>query len=688
MPDRWQTYPVEFRGGLISNLSPLQHGAAAPGSARVMNNFEPSTEGGYRRIEGFSKFNTNAVTGQGNILGVVFYKDSAIVARDQSSGNPKLFAASSGSGAWTDLSVETATAVVNGAVSSDTGIALDGNSGTIEVGDTVTGTGISGTVTVSTVTDQNNIVVNTAVSVSNDVTLTFTKPTIALGANTSRARFAKYNFDGTDKLFIVDGVGYPLILTSVLATGLSKLSTPSDIEGATHVTVFKNHIFVAKGEKVIFSAPFEDDDFTAASGGGIINVGTSVTDLIVFREQLIIFGEDRILRLVGNSLEDFQMQPIADDVGCVASDTAQEISGDVIFLGPDGLRTVAATERNQDFNLASVSKPIQKQVVQLTSQNSSFASTVIREKSQYRIFGFTGSASAGTSKGIIGTQVQGSQGAEINWAETSGIKAYVADSTYSGTTETILFAHNDGYVYQMESGNSFDGGSITASFSTPYFPISDPRLRKTIYKATVFTDPQGTLSLSLNMKYDLSEEGVIEPDSITLQNTSSAGGVFIFGEPNVQFADGAKINNGGGYSAGVSSMVVDLMSIDSGLTTGDTFQVLTSSSSSDNFETTYTLTGTPSISGSASLSPSTATTTLAFSPNLAAAVSDNDDIIFTSVGGTDNTAVYSGETLKSIFEDQVQGSGFTVSLQFESSDTNPPYSLDAAVLEYGQYGRR
>ena len=71
MPDRWQTYGVEFRGGLISNLSPLQHGAAAPGSARVMNNFEPSTEGGYRRIEGFSKYNTNTVTGQGNMLGVV-----------------------------------------------------------------------------------------------------------------------------------------------------------------------------------------------------------------------------------------------------------------------------------------------------------------------------------------------------------------------------------------------------------------------------------------------------------------------------------------------------------------------------------------------------------------------------------------------------------------------------------------
>ena len=164
-------------------------------------------------------------------------------------------------------------------------------------------------------------------------------------------------------------------------------------------------------------------------------------------------------------------------------------------MGPDGLRTVAATERNQDFELASVSKPIQKQIVQLTSQNTSFASVVIREKSQYRLFGFTGSASAGTSKGIIGTQIQSEQGIGLNWAETTGIKAFVADSTYSGTNETILFAHTDGYVYKMESGNSFDGGNIVASFSTPYFPSVTLVSARPSIKTTVYTDPQGTIDL-------------------------------------------------------------------------------------------------------------------------------------------------------------------------------------------------
>jgi len=38
MADAWQTYPVEFKGGLVSNLSPLQQGANLPGSATVLQN--------------------------------------------------------------------------------------------------------------------------------------------------------------------------------------------------------------------------------------------------------------------------------------------------------------------------------------------------------------------------------------------------------------------------------------------------------------------------------------------------------------------------------------------------------------------------------------------------------------------------------------------------------------------------
>jgi hypothetical protein len=74
----------------------------------------------------------------------------------------------------------TATANVNGTTSSSTALVVDGNSGTIVAGMVVTGTGVGGQtddepIIVTTVTDQNTLVLGTSQSLSDDVALTFTQ---------------------------------------------------------------------------------------------------------------------------------------------------------------------------------------------------------------------------------------------------------------------------------------------------------------------------------------------------------------------------------------------------------------------------------------------------------------------------------------------------------------------------------
>jgi len=461
MPDRLQTYPLEFKGGLITNLSPLQHGAAAPGSARVLTNFEPSTEGGYRRIKGYSKFNSNQVTGTGNMLGVNEFRGSVVAARGQSSGNPHLYLVASGSGSHTDLSTS-----------------------------------------------------------------------VELGPNPSAVRFANYNFDGDDDLVIVDGKGFPLLLKSTSAGGLSKLDASNgttDIDGAEHVAIFKNHMIFGNDDKLVFSAPYEDDDFTSANGAGTIRVGDDITSLISFRDQLVIFCESKIFRLVGSSAADFKVSPIASDIGCIQGDTVQEVGGDIVFLAKDGVRTITGTEKVGDFNLLSVSKVIQDKIDDFVTAHQNFSSVTIGSKTQYRLFGFSTSIAKSSAQGFIGTQLLGEGGVLFNWAEIKGMQAIVAHSSLNSGQELAVFANTDGYVYQMESGNSLDGDNIEANFSTPYFPITDPRLRKTIYKAIIYTDPQGSLDVDFALKFDLSESGVIEPNVINVANTAGTTGVFLYG---------------------------------------------------------------------------------------------------------------------------------------------------------------
>mgnify|MGYP003113891662 FL=1 len=672
MADSWQTFPLEFKGGLLKNISPLQQGINAPGSATVLQNFEPSIEGGYRKIEGFSKADSNAIAGSegSTVRGIVRFGGAIIAARET-----HLYR-SSGSG-WTQLTdstsfpASTATAKVNGAISSTTSLVVDNNNGTILVGMVVTGTGITGTVTVQTVTDQNNLVLSSSQSLSDNVDLTFTEKSPTLSGS-GRVRFAEYNFTGTDKLFIVDGNDKPYIFTG---TSLAKqTSLASDFSGADFVTLHLNRLFVAIGSTIICSgaASSTSDNFSSSTS---FQFDGTVTDMITFREQLIVFSQNSIKKLTGKTNSDFAILPITDDVGAIAPDTVQEVGGDVMFLAADGLRLLGATERIGDFSLAVVSKTIQPEFAKFTGNSTSFSSITIREKSQYRIFGFNAGFTDDAALGIIGTQFAAQGGEGMAWAETRGINSFVATSSYDSETEFIYFANNDGYVYRLESGNSFDGGDISATYQSPFFPVNDPRIRKTFYKLILYTEPSGGLSADVNLKLDFEKDLDFQPASIPF--SSLAEGTFFYNDSSSIFAHTGLVNNGGGYSASATSIAVDNLTITSasGLTVGDTFIIGT---------TTHTLTATPTITGSAGSASSSA---FVFTPGLAATTADNTKLFITKLDGVGATKYGSANT-QSQFESQLIGSGFTAALRITSEDKNPAFSLDSATLEYTTNERR
>src|SRR6056300_1764980 len=454
MADRWQTYSVEYKGGLITNLSPYQHGIQAPGSARILRNFEPSVFGGYRRVEGFEKLggtstNIPVVPNTGLIRGVFKYGANIYACRGDDLFFCDGLAATS---SWTQA----------------TDNATYGSAGV-----TIGGTG--------------------------------------------KVRFLKYDFDGTEKLMLVDGTGKPYRFDGTTFEQLTAL--PSDLSGTSFIVNFKNHIFFGNGKNLAYTAPYKDNDLTIANGGGIINVADEITGLSVFREQLIIFSESSINVLNGNSVADFQMQPVSRDLGCVASDTIQEIGGDVIFLGPDGLRLFSATDRIGDFSLAAVSKTIQDEMLDLiTSSPDGFMSTVIREKSQYRIFGYNVGYTNASAKGIAATQLQ--EGMAFN--DLRGFNVNAIDSEYVGRTELIYFGASDGYVYRMEQGNSFDGEKIQATFATPYVPLGDPNVRKTIYKGITYLDVNGEVDIRYSLKFDFDQQNAVQPNSLLFSNLAAS----------------------------------------------------------------------------------------------------------------------------------------------------------------------
>jgi hypothetical protein len=459
MATQWSTFPIEFRGGLISNLSALQQGTNAVGSATILQNFEANKEGGYSKIRGFEKFSSETIPGTGPILGLKVISSGRYVVARKDASNYTTFYYGTG-GAWQSM------------------------------------TGATSVLT-----------------------------------NGGKVRHVEYNFTGDDQVIFVDGVNYPAIYnTSGNTFQYLDSSYSPDVVGALHVTIFKNTAFYAVGSDLIFTAPSTVDDFSAANGAGTINVGYDIIGLAVFRDQLIIFTSNSIKKLTGSTAADFRLAPITDSIGCINGDTIQEVGGDIMYLAPDGIRLLSATDRIGDFALDIASDIIFKDANTFVNSSNTFASCVIREKAQYRIFAYTASEQKGAAQGLIATKFISQGGSGLQWSTTKGIKAYSADSRYFGNQEVVAFANEDGYVYTMNTGNSFDGEAIEAIYESPYMPITDPQIRKTFYKLTLYTDPTGSFDIDLNLKYDFAQstdKTTIQPPTINLTSVSS--GVFVYG---------------------------------------------------------------------------------------------------------------------------------------------------------------
>lgn len=464
MATQWSTFPIEFKGGLISNLSPLQHGTNAIGSATILQNFEPNKEGGYSKIRGYEKFSDTTVPGSGPILALkVISSGRYVVARKNASNFTQYYY---GTGTtWTSMATSAST-------------------------------------------------------------------------NGGKARHATFNFDGDDKVVFVDGTNYPAVYnTSGNTMTFLTASDSSDVSGAEHVAIFSNAAFYSKGQNLFMSAPFTVDDFNPRNlGGQTINVGAEITGLAVFREQLIIFTTDSIKRLSGKTASDFSLTSITDRIGCINGDTIQEVGGDVMYLAPDGIRLLSATDRIGDFGLDIASDSIVKDASIFLKSTSNFSSVLLREKAQYRIFAYIQSEQDEVAKGLIATKFVAQGASGISWATTKGIKAYVADSRYSGDQETIAFANEDGYVYTMNTGSSFGDSDIESIYESPFMPISDPQVRKTFYKMTLYAEPTGNMDLGVNLKYDFASgtnTATIQPETINITSTGTA--IFLFGSSSAVF---------------------------------------------------------------------------------------------------------------------------------------------------------
>jgi len=522
-----------------------------PGVATELQNFESSIHGGYRRVNGFAKFGSNQPNGSTNNVEGIFRYAKGVVACQGSN----IYYSTDGS-TWTQVNKNT--------YQSKTGtVAVSSGSATI----TGTNTSFSSEFAVGDDIRINgeeynvlSIASNTSMAVDENFISSASSQTIykngatagqlssgstVARTNQSNCQFALYEGESQyGELYITDGINEIAQLKIEISGNtytyyfkeIEARSAPSD---PSLCTIFAERLIVAgqssNPQVIAYSTRLIPEDFTGASAG-TIDVGDRIRAVKPFRNKLIIFCKDSIYQL-SNLDSTPVLSGVTKNIGCLDGNTVQEIGGDLIFLSPDGLRTIAGTARIDDIELSSISRkilPVFRDDVLPNLATITFSSMVVREKSQYRLFYFDTTKSDSTQKGIIGTFKISSTGAAVyEWSQTVGIPAKrVHAGTDENNSEVLYHASEDGYVYSHDTGNNFGGSNIEAIYKTPDLDYGDAGVRKTLYYLKTSIRAEGTNSnLKVLPRFDFEDNNVPQPNEIELGALAqpAAFGAALFG---------------------------------------------------------------------------------------------------------------------------------------------------------------
>lgn len=605
----WQTFPISLNEGLITTDKIVEQGIETPGSAVMLMNLETSTEGGYQKVLGYTKFDVNPVPPFGaifvqgagqtgttlNVVGITFNPpagttftiagvsgtytvsstvfslanraavititptlasspaNAAIVTVTTTPPLPAIegvFILNDGavcakrSGAlwysigagWTLLSVpDYGSVTVNGA--GQTGTTL--NTSTMALGyrpaagDTFTVSGLS---TVFVVTS------STTTSISFAPTLPSSPVdggaivflSAGLSPSTKKMRGVSFRVATESESVLVDGTNRPYLIRGDTKKFRWLTGAPIEAVGSEFVAVLRSTVFLGKTSMLYFSAPAAPNDFNPANGAGEINTADSLTGIVLFQDNLVVFGRNRIRILTGSSALDFVLKSYTDRIGCVSADTIQEVNGDVAYMSPDGLRFLSDTDRSGQLGVNIASKNVRKDFRSFMKRFEVFQSVLLREKSQYRVFGYQENQRPNTAEGWTATQFSDQGSSDVRWSTLKGFKVYSAFSHYIPTTqELVVFSNDAPYVFRMETGNSFDGSDIPWVYQSPYLSLTDTTKRKTLYKINVYLRTNDEFQAQLNVRLDFNEPQIIQPPTVNLTTENSL--TFRFNQTNSVF---------------------------------------------------------------------------------------------------------------------------------------------------------
>lgn len=454
-----------------------------------------------------------AIPGSGNILGVVSYDDVQYAFRNNAGGAAVDMYKSSAAG-WVQVALGRELSFTSGGtVGVAEGNEIEGEtsgakatvtrvvheSGTFAGGDAAgriifasqTGTFESETIKVGTD-------LNIATIAADSSAITFAVPT-------GRFEFSIINFGGsanTNRLYGCDGKNRGFEFDG---TVFVPIDTGMTTDRPEHVWGHRNHLFFSFLGSVQHSSIGFPYMWSALTGASELAMGDTVTGFMQApgasdSAALAIFTRNSIGILYGTSSADWNLSHYKKSEAGAIAHTIQQI-GNILMLDDRGLVSLATSQVYGNFADSILSNKVKSWLRTRTAT----ASCILRDRNQYCLFFSDGN---GLYVTIDNKKIKGMMPVVFDHV----VKCIDSYENSSGNEE-VYFGDEDGYVYQMEKGTSFDGGAIEAYITLALNHSKTPTTIKRYRKATLEISGTGYYEFQFSYDLDYSSTETEQPGS-------------------------------------------------------------------------------------------------------------------------------------------------------------------------------
>ena len=264
-----------------------------------------------------------------------------------------------------------------------------------------------------------------------------------------------YGCDGVNKAFSFDGSNFV------------QISTGMDLDNPQHICAHSSHLFLSFYGSLQNSALGDPTTWTPRLGAGEIGFGEQITNLksVIGSDgtnALAVFTEHQSGILYGTSNADWQLIVYRDNAGA-APRSVQSIE-QTWLVDNFGISDLSASQAFGNFGGNSSSQRVNPQLIPKRNQ---IADTYIdRSKSRYCILFKDGT---GFVCMVRGSKIVSIMPTKFPHEMRCALSVEVEDGS-----ERIFFGGEDGYVYELGVGNSFDGEDKEWFLSTHYNHLKMP----------------------------------------------------------------------------------------------------------------------------------------------------------------------------------------------------------------------